>query len=250
MGQFMEQKIKDHKSMFWNVMGITPWIPACPGMTRMVQGQKLLAKSKPYFWIPHTLTGFRLLAGPFVVWAMCAHNPMCAFFLVCSASLTDWLDGASARRLGLESKFGQTFDPIADKVFITCVCIGLLVTRQLPIWLVSIFILRDLFILLGGFWIKRKKIPYTLSPIKISKYNTFMQMSLIGWLYLVPLLPQLNFYPLFSGFLIYGTLVTTVLSGFVYAKIFVHLYRAAKFFSVAAGDHAHCTAGCGHNPQP
>ncbi|MES2252059.1 MAG: CDP-alcohol phosphatidyltransferase family protein [Pseudomonadota bacterium] len=211
-----------------------------------------MAKSKPYFWIPQTLTGFRLLAGPFIVWAMCAHNPMCAFLLVCIASLTDWLDGASARRLGIESNFGQIFDPIADKVFITCVCIGLLVTRQLPLWLVSIVILRDLFILLGGFWIKRKNIPYTLSPINISKYNTFMQMSLIGWLLLVPLLQTFGFSPLFSTYLsfssilIYGTLATTLLSGFVYAKIFVHLYRAAKFFSVAHGDHAHCTTQCRH----
>jgi cardiolipin synthase len=213
-------------------------------------GQKLLAKSKPYFWIPQALTGLRLLAGPVVLWALLNNHSDLAFWLVCIASLTDWLDGASARYLGIESEFGRTFDPIADKVFITFVCIGFMLTNKIPLWLPCIIILRDALILAGGLWIKRKHIPYTLSPINISKYNTFMQMSLIAWLLLMPLLPSFDFYPLFSSALIYGTLATTLLSGFVYAKIFIHLYRAAKFFTLAPGDHTHCTAGCEHNPQP
>ncbi|MDP5012451.1 MAG: CDP-alcohol phosphatidyltransferase family protein [Alphaproteobacteria bacterium] len=210
----------------------------------------MLANFRPYFWIPQALTGLRLLAGPFVLWALLANHATLAFWLVCFASLTDWLDGASARFLGIESEFGRTFDPIADKVFVTCVCVGLFVIGKLPFWLISIVVFRDLLIVLGGLWIKKKKIPYTLNPIRISKYNTGLQMSLVGWLLLIPLLPPLNFYPLFSSALIYGTLATTLLSGFVYAKIFVHFYRASKFFQVVPGNHTHCSDQCRHHSQP
>lgn len=213
-------------------------------------GQKLLAKFHPYFWIPQALTGLRLLAGPFVLWALLTNHAILAFWLVCFASLTDWLDGASARLLGIESDFGRTFDPIADKVFVACVCLGLFAEGQLPLWLISIIVFRDLLILFGGIWIKKKKIPYTLNPIRISKYNTGLQMSLVGWLLLIPLLPPLNFYPLFSSVLIYGTLGTTLLSGFVYAKIFIYFYRASKLLQMASGDHTHCAAGCRHTTQP
>ena len=222
-------------------------------MTKIEQGLQKVNVSNcksHYFWIPQALTGLRLLAGPFVVWALFTGHATLAFWLVCFASLTDWLDGVSARFFKIESDFGRTFDPIADKVFVICVCLGLFAAGQLPLWLIGITVLRDLLILAGGLWIKKKKIPYTLNPIRISKYNTGLQMSLIGWLLLIPLLPPLNFYPLFSSVLIYGTLTTTLLSGFVYAKIFIYFYRASTLLQMASGDHAHCAAGCGHTLQP
>lgn len=210
----------------------------------------MLAKFHPYFWIPQTLTGLRLLAGPVVFYALLTQRPTLAFWLVCGASLTDWLDGASARLLKIESELGRVFDPIADKVFVTCVCLGLFLIQQLPLWLISVVIFRDILILLGGLWIKKKRVPYTLNPIKISKYNTGIQMSLVGWLLLMPLLPHLDIYPLFSRALIYGTLATTLLSGFVYAKIFIHCYRASKFLPLASAQHTHCTDTCRHTIQP
>ncbi|MEM9146732.1 MAG: CDP-diacylglycerol--glycerol-3-phosphate 3-phosphatidyltransferase [Pseudomonadota bacterium] len=72
--------------------------------------------------VPNILTLGRLVAAPamalpFVLmprpeadaWAL-------ALFVV--ASLTDWLDGWLARRLGQESALGQVMDPIADKAMV------------------------------------------------------------------------------------------------------------------------------------
>ncbi|MDP3371981.1 MAG: CDP-alcohol phosphatidyltransferase family protein [Candidatus Paracaedibacteraceae bacterium] len=191
-----------------------------------------MTKSRLLFCIPQILTGLRLLAGPFVFWSLLNGHRTLSFWLVCFASISDWLDGASARYLKIESDFGRTFDPVADKVFILCVCVGLVFTQQLPLWLVSIIVLRDTVIVIGGLWIRKKRIPYVMTPLKISKYNTFLQMNLVGWLLLYPLLPYLSFYPLFSNVLIYGTLATTLLSGFSYAKIFILLYCTSKFSSV------------------
>lgn len=187
-----------------------------------------MTKLRLLFCIPQILTGLRLLAGPFVFWSLLNGCSTLSFWLVCFASVSDWLDGASARYLNSESDFGRTFDPIADKVFILCVCVGLVFTKQLPLWLVNIIILRDVVIVACGLWIRKKRIPYVMNPLKISKYNTFLQMSLVGWLLLYPLLPSLSFYPLFSNVLIYATLTTTILSGLSYAKIFFLLYFASK----------------------
>ena len=156
-------------------------------------------------------------------WAICNDKSIIAFFLTLLAGLTDWLDGLSARYFKIESSFGRSFDPIADKVFIASVCMGFILTNKMPLWLLFIFVFRDLAIILGAFWIQRKQISYSLSPITISKYNTFLQMILIGWLLLMPLLPPYPFYHVFSNLLIYGTLITTLFSGFVYAKIFKRL---------------------------
>jgi cardiolipin synthase len=186
-----------------------------------------LVKKQPYFWIPQTLTGLRLMAGPVVLWALLGQMPFIAFSFTVIAGLTDWLDGVSARYFKIESKFGRLFDPLADKIFITFLCFGFIITRQIPLWLPILIIIRDVFIVLGASYIRKNHIPHPLTPILISKYNTFLQMCLIGWLLLEPLLPYFSFFPTFSNVLIYGTLTTTLVSGYIYAKIFYRLYRAS-----------------------
>ena len=185
---------------------------------------KLSGKS---FLIPHILTGLRLLAGPIVLWALLMQYATAAFWLVCFASVTDWLDGYSARYLNVESDFGRLFDPIADKVFITCIFVAFILLQKVPLWLSVLIISRDLIIVVGGLFLKKHYPTIDLKPTRVSKYNTFMQMSLAGWILLAPLLPFYAFYPLFNNVLIYGTLVTTVLSSISYVRIFIHHYRAS-----------------------
>ncbi len=74
------------------------------------------------FNIPNTLTIFRIIAIPLIVfvfflpvsWA----RPLSGCFFVL-AGITDWLDGYLARRLGQTSKFGAFLDPVADKLIIS-----------------------------------------------------------------------------------------------------------------------------------
>ncbi len=188
-----------------------------------------MAKQKLYFWIPQFLTGLRLLAGPLLFLAVIDDYPKCAFCLAVLAGITDWLDGSSARLLKIESKFGQIFDPLADKAFVAFGSIAFISVGKIPLWLVCFIIFRDLFIIAGAIWIKKMDSSYQLRPAMMSKFNTFLQMMLIGWLLLNPLIPFFDFYPLFSDLLIYATLLTTLISWGVYAKVFVDVYRASKF---------------------
>lgn len=82
------------------------------------------------------------------------------YFLVASifvaAALTDVLDGIIARRTNTVSELGKIVDPLADKIFIALVVIAMAVYSLIPIWFIAIILGRDLVILAGGWWAKRK----------------------------------------------------------------------------------------------
>ena len=54
-------------------------------------------------------------------------------YLFCG--FTDMIDGLIARKTGTVSKFGAKLDSVADLVFVTCSCIKLVPTINLPIWI-------------------------------------------------------------------------------------------------------------------
>ena len=72
--------------------------------------------------LPNLMTVLRLIAAPVVaalIWiddVDTGYAPALALFVL--ASLSDFLDGWMARRMGIVSKFGAMLDPIADKVLI------------------------------------------------------------------------------------------------------------------------------------
>ncbi|MGL5205684.1 MAG: CDP-diacylglycerol--glycerol-3-phosphate 3-phosphatidyltransferase [Metamycoplasmataceae bacterium] len=62
------------------------------------------------------------------------------------AMFTDWLDGYLARKNNQVTSFGKLFDPIADKVITTSAMIFLLLFNYTFVWLILIFILRDILV--------------------------------------------------------------------------------------------------------
>ncbi|MBI1683590.1 CDP-alcohol phosphatidyltransferase family protein [Caulobacter hibisci] len=75
--------------------------------------------------LPNLLTALRLLALPFLAWAVMADAGWAALALFLGAGLTDVLDGWIARRFGLTSAFGAMFDLLADRL-LTLVSLGAL----------------------------------------------------------------------------------------------------------------------------
>ena len=60
-----------------------------------------------------------------------------------AAAVTDFIDGAIARRRGITSDFGALLDPIADKALITVALVGLSLLGDLAWWITAVILFRE-----------------------------------------------------------------------------------------------------------
>lgn len=68
-----------------------------------------------------------------------------AVFII--ASITDLLDGWSARKLGQESEFGKFLDPLADKFLVIATLVSFVIIDPLiPLWMILVIVGRDILI--------------------------------------------------------------------------------------------------------
>jgi cardiolipin synthase len=111
------------------------------------------------FTIPNLLSMLRmLLTIPFalVLTSGIPDAKLWAVGIVVLCMLTDKLDGDLARYLHSESEWGKILDPLADKVAVATMALVLLWLGIIPLWFVVLLIVRDLLILAGGIYLKRR----------------------------------------------------------------------------------------------
>ncbi len=111
------------------------------------------------FTIPNLLSAVRMfLAVPFalVMTSEIAGARWWGVGIILAGMLTDKLDGDLARYLHCESEWGRILDPLADKVAVATVSLVLLWLGVVPLWFVLLLILRDLLILAGGLYLKKR----------------------------------------------------------------------------------------------
>src|SRR5262245_59177389 len=130
--------------------------------------------------LPNAITVLRcLLIIPFAG-ALYDHNHMTAFALFALAGFSDGLDGFLAKHFSLQSQFGARLDPIADKLLLVT-GFGLLTwLHYLPWWLFGLVLLRDVVIVSGAITYHRLFGPYPMQPTLLSKFNTLLQILLVG----------------------------------------------------------------------
>lgn len=103
----------------------------------------------PNFNIPNSLTVFRLLLIPPILYSFDGRFPnhqLVAFGLFAGASFTDSLDGRIARRYARVTTLGKFLDPLADKLLILAVLALLVQDSLLPAWVVIVVVGRELLI--------------------------------------------------------------------------------------------------------
>ena len=94
--------------------------------------------------VPNLLSVVRLFGVPLFLWLVLGpHADGWAVVVLLLAGFTDWLDGKLARSLNQTSKLGQVLDPVADRLYILAVVVGLAVRDIIPVWLAVILPLRD-----------------------------------------------------------------------------------------------------------
>lgn len=97
--------------------------------------------------IPNALSLARLAGVPLFLWLVLGpHADGWALVVLMLSGITDYLDGKLARSLGQASKIGQYLDPIADRLYILAVVIGLALRDIIPWWLAVALPLRDVFL--------------------------------------------------------------------------------------------------------
>jgi CDP-diacylglycerol--glycerol-3-phosphate 3-phosphatidyltransferase len=69
-----------------------------------------------------------------------------ALVLFLMASVTDYLDGHYARKMGVVTNFGKLMDPLADKIMIAAVFICLVPLKAIPAWVAIVIIAREFLI--------------------------------------------------------------------------------------------------------
>ncbi len=67
-----------------------------------------------------------------------------ALILFVAASITDWMDGAIARRRQLVTNFGKLMDPLADKILVCSAFIAFVGEGLMPAWMVTVIVAREL----------------------------------------------------------------------------------------------------------
>jgi len=132
--------------------------------------------------LPNLLSFLRLLGVPAFLWLVLGPRADgWALVLLALSGVTDYLDGFLARRLGQTSVLGQVLDPVADRLYILAVVVGLALRDVIPWWLAVSLPLRD--VLLWGLVPLLRTRGYSALPVHfLGKSATF------NLLYAFPLL--------------------------------------------------------------
>jgi cardiolipin synthase len=94
--------------------------------------------------LPNLVSMLRLLGVPLFLWLVFGPEAdVWALVVLMVSGVTDWLDGYLARRLDQASKLGEILDPVADRLYILAVVVGLAWRDIVPWWVAIALPLRD-----------------------------------------------------------------------------------------------------------
>ena len=164
--------------------------------------------------IPNIITVFRLLLVPPVVVLMLNQRFGAALVVFGIAGISDAIDGYLAKRYNWTSRLGGLLDPLADKLLLLSTFITLAWLGWIPLWLVSLVILRDLVIVAGAIVYHMRIEQLDAEPSVVSKLNTVTQILLVLAVMFTQAIQELP--ALWMDVLLYSVLATTIWSGLDY----------------------------------
>ena len=129
--------------------------------------------------LPNLITFARLCAVPLAFWLVIDHRLGMAFLLFVAAGVSDAVDVWLARRLG-GNAVGAVLDPVADKALLVTMYVTLAAVNEMPDWLATLVVFRDLVIVGCVIVLGLIGSPVTIRPLFISKVNTALQIVLVA----------------------------------------------------------------------
>ncbi|MEI7818267.1 MAG: CDP-diacylglycerol--glycerol-3-phosphate 3-phosphatidyltransferase [Desulfuromonadales bacterium] len=132
--------------------------------------------------LPNILTMMRIAAIPLLAALLASPSQSAGFWaaaLFSVASITDWLDGYLARRMGIVTIFGKFLDPIADKLIVMAALIMILPFNRVPAWMVLVILGRE--IIITGLRGIASSEGIIIQASDLGKYKTIFQIvAIIG----------------------------------------------------------------------
>ncbi|WP_374946384.1 CDP-alcohol phosphatidyltransferase family protein [Agreia sp.] len=128
--------------------------------------------------VPNTITFARLilLMPLFALMVLLWHENFWAFIVLVVLGATDWVDGFAARKLGQVTRFGAVLDPVADRTSQVVVCLTLVISGIVPLWMLIAIAATDLIL---GLIIVAYKRQGSMTITYISKIRTtFLMLGL------------------------------------------------------------------------
>lgn len=148
------------------------------------------------YTIPNFLCITRIAMSPYLGYTIIQEQYNLALGLLVFAGVTDLLDGWIARKWKSQStKMGSFLDPMADKVLIATLFVSLTYQNLIPLPLTLLIVSRDVALVVAAFVIRYRSLPpprtlsryfdvthatAQLAPTTISKFNTAIQLLLVG----------------------------------------------------------------------
>ena len=151
-----------------------------------------------------------MLLAPIILVSLIFSNYLICVLLFFLAGLTDYFDGYLARKYNAVSELGEILDPIADKILVVFILIGLSVEldSQLMALLSSLIIAREIGVAALRDYSARNNLSERTKVTFLAKAKTSIQLLTIG-LYLLALAISFNLLIVISDiFLILATLIT------------------------------------------
>lgn len=164
-------------------------------VTKVQSSLSSLTPRENIYNVPNLLTASRLVAAPVIGYLIVQGDLKWALGLFFYASVTDLVDGWMARRYKLQTVVGSVIDPMADKLLMTVMTVSLAVKGLLPAYLATLILGRDVALAVAAIYYRYASLPAPktmrrywdfslpsaeVHPTTVSKYNTFLQLVLIG----------------------------------------------------------------------
>lgn len=130
-------------------------------------------------WLPNAISLARIASIPAIVVLLVETLHREALWLTVAAGLSDWLDGVLARRLRWTSRLGALLDPLADKLLVNALLVGLWAAGALPGWLAAVTLVRDATLAAGAAAWRLRHGPLRIAPSRLGKATTLAQLALV-----------------------------------------------------------------------
>jgi CDP-diacylglycerol--glycerol-3-phosphate 3-phosphatidyltransferase len=174
----------------------------------------------PIFNLPNQLTASRFVLALVLFALIAVHSWLACLIVFVVAAFTDWLDGYLARKQGLTSTLGRNLDPLVDKV-LTCGAYIFLMPVEgagLAPWMVTVVVARELVITSLRSFLENQGVRFGAEWV--GKIKMVLQCAALIAIFIALQVSSDSPYALLLGWakdaLIYGMLVSTILSGLQY----------------------------------